>query len=427
MSAAGAVVLAVSAAACIAAVRRPFVGLLAYLWLDYMRPNDFFVELRDYRVMLVLGAVTAAATAWHRRAHLFEHWRELAPVAALVVVVAFATATSIDPLASSSELVQAMKMLVLVWMIATLVSSADRARMVVWTICGSLAVLAAAAVAQAIERGLFEEFRQAAIVHGPVGLNDGPLRDNNDLARVLSSALPLWWILAASAGPLWGRAAAAAGFALTVAGIEATFSRSGFLAMVAAVAVVSFSYRTWQRRAAILLSCVAALVLLSPRPYLERVVTLARPHADISFLQRASVWREGLDMALAAPLHGQGPGTFLRGVDSPWAVRRSPHNVFVEVLAELGFVGLAVYGWMLIATLARLHRARRTATFAIAAALIAYLTASMALSTSLASPLFVLIGLAIAVGTLACKVPLEGGAPSPPAAGWGFNRPTPVH
>ena len=37
------------------ALRWPVVGLLVYLWLDFMRMTDMFVETR-YRPMLVIGS-----------------------------------------------------------------------------------------------------------------------------------------------------------------------------------------------------------------------------------------------------------------------------------------------------------------------------------------------------------------------------------
>jgi hypothetical protein len=91
-------------------------------------------------------------------------------------------------------------------------------------------------------------------------------------------------------------------------------------------------------------------------------------------------------------------------------------------VAEIGFIGLAVYLWMLIATFAQLHRVRRiaddtpwlrTTSFGLEAALIAYLTASMALSEPFASPLFVLIGLSVALQ----RCGAAGGAPTPDAGG----------
>src|SRR5262245_11364895 len=175
------VVLAVAAAACAAAVRWPLIGLLAYLWLDFMRPNDLFVELRDYRVMLIVAAVTMAATVWRRRGALIDDWRPYAPLAALTVVVAVASAVSVDPRASSAKLVHLVKMMVLVWLIATLLTDQARMRAVFWIIGLSLAVLGVDAIAKAMALDASLLAQSLVAIEGPGGLQDGAFRDRNDL------------------------------------------------------------------------------------------------------------------------------------------------------------------------------------------------------------------------------------------------------
>ena len=53
MSPVAAVVLAVAAAGAVAAAAWPFLGLLTYLWFDFMRPHDSWVVLRAYRPIYI--------------------------------------------------------------------------------------------------------------------------------------------------------------------------------------------------------------------------------------------------------------------------------------------------------------------------------------------------------------------------------------
>jgi hypothetical protein len=85
-------------------------------------------------------------------------------------------------------------------------------------------------------------------------------------------------------------------------------------------------------------------------------------------------------------------------------VRRAAHSVAIEVAVELGVVGLLAYGWLLLDTLWRLHRLRgdgepwvSSAAVGIESALLAVMTASLTLSGPFLSPLFILIGLSIAL------------------------------
>ena len=405
-------VLILTAAVCVAALRWPLVGLLTYLCFDFMRPNDFLFELRQYRLMLILALVTLASTAWHNRRTLFDRWWLLAPVVAFAAVVALATLTSVDPLHSEEALLEAVKMLVLVWMIDELVSDERRTRAAFWVIALSLGVLAIYAATHALARGtLLEAYRSENTVGGPrADAGAGAFGDNNDLARVLVLSVPLWWALAARGAPAWSRAIAAAGCMASLLAIVCTFSRGGFLALLVAVGVIAFSYSLWWQRAAVFLGFVVVLVVLAPQPYLDRIATIAQPMADVSFRERTEIWRQGTEIGLAHALLGEGPGMFQQPDPRTATTRRAPHNIFVELIAEVGIVGLAVFIWILIAALLSLHRVRRgaadaswahAASFGLEAALLAYLTASMALSHALASPLFVLIGLTLALESAA--------------------------
>jgi hypothetical protein len=74
----------VAVGAC-AAVRRPIVGLLVYLWLDFTRPHDFSADAGWFRPMLIIGVVTVASAVWHHRRVLFNAWRTLLPFVTLLL------------------------------------------------------------------------------------------------------------------------------------------------------------------------------------------------------------------------------------------------------------------------------------------------------------------------------------------------------
>ena len=406
MSPVAGVVLVIVAAAGVAALRWPLAGLLAYLWLDFMRPHDTYVELRAARPMLVLGVVTLAATAWRERRRLGDAWRGLLPVAALTAAVAASVLGSVDRPQAADTLVDMGKLLALVWLIDRLVRTERRVRAVLWVLVLSLGVLAVGAIVQANAHDLLHEFRYELVIEGPPGLHDGAFRDNNDLARVLALSVPLWWVLAAPPGSRWRRCAAGAGLLVSVAAIECTFSRGGFLALLIGIGGVALSVRPLWRGAALWLGFAVMLLALSPRPYLQRIETMRAPSAETSVQGRLSMWREAVSLMVQRPLLGRGAGTFRSGEDGAPAVRRSSHNILIEVAVETGLVGLAAYGWVLLDTLMRLHRLGhaaapaawvRTAAIGLSAALLAYLAAGLALSGPFASPLFVLVGLSLAL------------------------------
>jgi putative inorganic carbon (HCO3(-)) transporter len=398
------VLLAVLAVAVAAALYWPLLGLLVYVWLDFMRPHDMFVELRSVRPMLVIAAATVVATVWRERQHALQNWRALLPVAALAAVVAASIAVSVDRARSLFVFIEILKMLAFVWLLDRLVHDEWRMRAVLWTVVLSLGVLAVVAIIDACALGVFREFHAGQTIQGPAGRGDGGFRDNNDLARVLALSVPLWWALAALPGARWSRCAAAAGALLGIGGIESAFSRGGFLALLAGAAGVATSYRPFWRGAALWLGFVVALLVCSPRTYIERLATIVHPAADTSIMSRVGVWEEAAALGAARPLLGQGAGTFRLAADGTHPVRRAAHSFAVEIAVELGVLGLLAYGWLLLDTLWRLHRLRgdaepwvSSAAVGIQSALLAVVTASLTLSGPFLSPLFILIGLSIAL------------------------------
>jgi O-antigen ligase len=124
--------------------------------------------------------------------------------------------------------------------------------------------------------------------------------------------------------------------------------------------------------------------------------------------KRIEIWRRAVASATKRPVLGKGPGTFELREPGTAVAPLSSHNVFVEVLVEMGVLGLAAYVWLLGAVLLTLHRARRRAPpdvriagFALEAAILGYLTASLALSSPFQSPLFTLLGLSLAFARVA--------------------------
>jgi O-antigen ligase len=129
---------------------------------------------------------------------------------------------------------------------------------------------------------------------------------------------------------------------------------------------------------------------------------------DASVQGRVEVWEGAAASTVERPLLGKGPGTFERREPGNPVRPRASHNIFVEVLAEMGAIGLATYAWVLAAALRALHVARRgaavrlrDASFGLEAALLAFLTASLALSAPFQSVLFVFVGLSLALARIA--------------------------
>jgi len=139
---------------------------------------------------------------------------------------------------------------------------------------------------------------------------------------------------------------------------------------VALIASVGFGAR-WRAPAAVglvvlSLSCVGYFAFVAPPEAVERVTTAGGGTG------RTDIWAVGWRMVEAEPFHGIGAGNFatssIHYLFEPGLIRRSDfivdtpkvaHNVYLEVLAELGIPGLLLFLGILSFCLLLMLRAAR--------------------------------------------------------------------
>jgi putative inorganic carbon (HCO3(-)) transporter len=240
----------------------------------------------------------------------------------------------------------------------------------------------------------------------------GPQPDPNDLAYFLVAALPL---LASLNRRRRSLPLAAAGVVLVV-GAAATFSRGGALGLAAAVGWLLLRRVLPWRVLAAAIAAVAALgvgALLVAGPQLNRALQEKSFIAASNVDTRELRWQAAARMLTAHPVLGVGPGGFREQyaaeshnaeVDEQTPVA---HNMYLEVAAELGLPGFALFAAMVgtaaVASERTVRRAdsgpQRTEAAAIQASLLAVLVTSTFLSEQYYLPLWSLAALAVAAET----------------------------
>lgn len=193
-----------------------------------------------------------------------------------------------------------------------------------------------------------------AVGAGDYGRLTGGLGDSNDQAAVLVAAIPIAVALGSVVSQRWLRNLAWLAGVFCIAGVVNTASRGGLVALsVVMVAAVAVGGR-WRLRAALLLgisalAIVGYIAILAPATARERV-TMA------SSSGRSDLWRVGWQIVRAHPFNGVGSGNF-QGSAVHYVQKAGPltsaslivdtphvaHNVYLEVLADLGIPGLALF------------------------------------------------------------------------------------
>ena len=177
----------------------------------------------------------------------------------------------------------------------------------------------------------------------------GVYADPNHMAMDLGICIPLAVaFIARSKSGLLLRLVMAVAAGMAVVSLVYSHSRGGFIGMCVAMAVWTFFEKT-RRMQTLALSAVLfiCLVLFAPKSFWARNETLENFQQDESAMGRVHAWEVAGRMSSANPLLGVGGAAFLYA----WPIYATPeaqhayvaHNVYLDVVGELGFIGLLFF------------------------------------------------------------------------------------
>ena len=146
------------------------------------------------------------------------------------------------------------------------------------------------------------------------------------------------------------RISSIAAAAVSFSALVLTQTRSSWLAMfVSGLVILAVLRRRWIPA---YLAVLAALILLGPSAYRERITTMFDPQFRTN-IQRINMIRGGISIFREHPVLGTGPvdlGEIYRKHMPPEAVHvhGHMHNIFLHVAVTLGSLGLAAFIWLLV-------------------------------------------------------------------------------
>jgi O-antigen ligase len=400
-------------------------GLLVFAavsFVDVLPGTPAFSFTKVIGLVLALSWLATLAWGRGRRREFFS----VHPVA-LYLLALFLTWTSLSVLWSTDQnaAVTAASRYGLNFLLFPIVYTAVRERRhlrwLVWTFVAGALLSAAYGVA-------FPQPTEEGRLAGAIG-------EANELASVLLAAtvLSIGLAIAARRASL-ARAAALAAAAICAAGVVISLSRAALVAACLVVVASVFVAGRWRGRAA-----VAALVIaLAGVTYFASFTTPQARERVTRFeggTGRIDLWTLGWRMVEQRPLLGVGAGNFEtstpRYLVRPGVIVRDDfvldhpkqtHNIYLQVLSELGIPGLALFGSIVVFCLACSLRAARRAraagdleleplAWAVFVATIGVLATDFFQSEQFSKQLWLLLALGPAL--LALPAATGAGAPAP--------------
>jgi putative inorganic carbon (hco3(-)) transporter len=388
-----------AALACGLILYYPYVGIIVFLGLLFLRLDQFFPLIMKLRLPMLVSSFTLFAWLVQvvtKRA-TFRGRPELAWTAAFAATMVLSS-YKVPGISNTVEAVlHGVKLWLMVLLLHQLLNSEQRASAAIkfllfFTVCLSLS-------------GVYgwltgtTALNEHGTLRAQIGVGD--FDDPNDLAAGLVIAVPIALLLLlrgeSALTRLWGGLSLCA----LLAGIYLCNSRGGMLALGVGVGVFMIHHLGWTRGCLLGMVALALMFLFGPDRFSPDTMA-----GDDSSMGRIHAWEAGLRMFTHSPLIGVGYNQFEENHTIP------AHNSFVHALAEAGFLNAMAWigmNYWAILTLTRLRRRKEAAGSgesltaygaALQAAVLASLTAGMFLSHAYRAVPLVPVGLAIALGSL---------------------------
>ena len=322
-----------------------FIGLFLFSFILYVRPYEFFPGLSSFTSMaFYCGVITLAIYAFSQlsiEGNLTARPKEINLVLLLGAAALLSMPMAVDigdAWKTFSE--QFLKAIVIFVVLVNAVRTEWRLRLLLLLILVVSMYLSVNAIND-YRLGLFGtgEFETARIA----GRIKGLFENSNDLALHLVTMIPIAVALALAGRNPLKKLIYLAAAGLMVAAVVVTFSRGGFIGLVAAgfMLVRRLGRKNRVATTGALVLAVILFLALAPGAYSGRLSTIFNSSADLtgSSSQRTEVFKRSVVVALRYPLFGVGIGNFYH---------KSPrnlvtHNAYTQVASEMGLAAMVIY------------------------------------------------------------------------------------
>lgn len=391
-----------------------FFGLLLFTAFVYLRPYELFPSLpfpeSSAKWLALVTLIAFVPSQLGLEGNFTTRPREVNLVLLLALAALLSVPFAINPSEAWDNFTEFLKVVTMFIVFVNVVRTPGRLRSMLWIALGASVFMSITALA---------DYRAGIFLTGNVRIKGvlGGLFDNpNDLALHLVTMVPLALGLMLCGRGLIRKLIYGICIFFMVAGIVVTFSRGGFLGLVAIAIVL-----VWRlgRQNRLMYSLIAVMlfivfVVLAPGDYFGRVQSIFDSTLDPfgSSTSRQDVLKISIRVALRHPLLGIGMGNF-HIVSNHELVS---HNAYTQVAAELGMAALVFYTIFVVTPIKRLRQLERE-TFGVPedkrfhylavglqASLIGYMVTSFFASVAFLWYVYYLVGYAICISRIYANI-----------------------
>ena len=339
------IIIALVLIGALAALRRPWIGIMLWTWLSVMNPHRYTWGLA---YSAPLAAVAAASVVLGL---LMTKERESPfkgqPVVFFILFMAWVTLSwlaGLDVKGDFDAWKNVMKIDVMLLLALMLLHSKQHIFALVWVSAGSLALLG-------IKGGVFTLLSGGGNrVWGPPG---SFIEDNNAFALALVMTIPLLRFLHLQVRQRFVGSALVVAMLLCAVAALGSYSRGALLAMTAMVITLWWRGQNKLRTGVLFLGVAIPLLVFMPQEWSARMSTIQSYELDGSAMGRINAWWNSWNIALHY-FTGVGFNTATSELFSRFSPNADTvlvaHSNYFQLLGNHGFVGLLLYVCIWIST-----------------------------------------------------------------------------
>lgn len=388
-----------------------FVGLLLFTAFVYFRPYEYSPSL----LFLSTGAKWIAGftlliflpSQLALEGNLTSRPREVNLILLLTLAALLSLITAISVSEAWDNVVEFLKVVAMFIVMVNVVRTEGRLGLMLWI---------ALAVSVTTSIGAIGDYQAGRLLTGGErikGAIGGLFENPNDLALHLATIVPLAVSMFVGGRHIMKLVYLACSV-LMIAAIICTFSRGGFLGLIAVGLVLAWKFGRKNRTLVIIVSVVTLVVVvaLAPAEYGGRLTSIWGGDITGSASARQELFWRSVLVALRYPLLGVGMGNFhFRSIQE-----QVSHNSFTQVASELGIPAMIAYVLFMVTAIIRLRRIERETlsvkekskfyylSVGLQASLIGYMVASFFASVAFLWYVYYLVGYAVCVSRLYATV-----------------------
>ncbi len=355
-------------------LKYPIVGLYLYMIIVYFRPQDLFPFLVYLRPNIFILALTLISLVIHRKVEN-KTYVTLLPndkmFIAFLVAAVLSNVTSFWFSSSVETTIELLKISVFYFVAVMLLNNVDRIKRYITYNIFLVGIVSLVQIYTYLTVGLSMRTGKGGygiIIGGTTVLGGGgPAREGvegvngvggfsthflanaSELGLGLCVTYPLCYYLFRGTGNRLLKIVCLALIGIFIVSIIFTGSRGAFIGFVATLLYILYKEKKLLIGLVILaVLSPLAVYILSDR-YVERIESISDYESDESVGIRLQLWEAAVDMVADYPVFGVGTGNFANAYGSEYRAKGSaslywsPHNVFIQILTEMGLVGFTVY------------------------------------------------------------------------------------